>query len=65
MKPSGRSKGEVYKRTSYYDEYGRQTGQTHHTSHGEPAVHPDPHYHTRDVKTGEVSDPIPGTHPAD
>ena len=63
MKPSGRSQGEVYERTSHYDQFGRQTGQTHKTAHGEPAVHPNPHHHTRNPVTGEVSDPLPGVHP--
>ena len=63
MKPSGRSQGEVYERTSHYDQFGRQSGQTHKTAHGEPAVHPNPHHHTRNPVTGEVSDPLPGVHP--
>ena len=63
MKPSGRSRGEIYERTTHYDEYGRQIGQTHKTAHGEPAVHPNPHHHTRNPVTGEVSGPIPGVHP--
>ena len=64
MKPSSRSQGETYKRTTYYDEYGRSTGQTHETSHGEPDVHPNPHHHLRDPKTGQQSGPIPGVHPS-
>lgn len=63
MKPSGRSQGEVYERTSHYDQYGRQVGQTHKTAHGEPAVHPNPHHHRRNPVTCEVSDPLPGVHP--
>jgi hypothetical protein len=64
MKPSSRSQGETYKRTTYYDEYGRSTGQTHETAHGEPDVHPNPHHHLRDPKTGQQSGPIPGAHPS-
>jgi len=64
MKPSSRSQGETYKRTTYYDEYGRSTGQTHETSHGEPDVHPNPHHHLRDPKTGQQSGSIPGVHPS-
>lgn len=59
-KPSGRAQGEVYERTTHSDEYGRQIGQTHKTTHGEPAIHPNPHHHIRHPKTGEVSDPFPG-----
>jgi RHS repeat-associated protein len=65
QKPSSRKKGEVYVRTTYYDEYGRQIGQTHETDHGEPKVHPSPHYHIRNPITGQVSGPLPGRHPAD
>jgi filamentous hemagglutinin len=57
--------GEEYNRTSYYDEYGRLIGQTHETDHGQPDVHPNPHHHIRDPKTGKVSPPLPGRHPAD
>lgn len=65
MKPSSRSKGEVYERTTYYDDFGRSLGQTHYTSHGEPDVHPNPHYHLRDPITGQTFGPFPGIHPAD
>jgi hypothetical protein len=61
-KPSSRTPG-TYKRTTSYDEYGRQTGQTHETDHGEPEVHPSPHHHTRDPATGETSGPLPGVLP--
>jgi RHS repeat-associated protein len=63
-KPSSRSKGEVYDRTTYYDQFGRSIGQTHDTHHGEPSVHPKPHHHTRNPSTGETSGPKPGHHPA-
>jgi filamentous hemagglutinin len=63
QKPSGRSQNEVYERTTHYDEYGRQVGQTHKTAHGDPSIHPNPHHHTRNPKTGEVSGPLPGVHP--
>ncbi|WP_426733429.1 RHS repeat-associated core domain-containing protein [Myxococcus faecalis] len=63
QKPSGRAQDEVYERTTHYDTYGRQVGQTHKTGHGEPAVHPNPHHHTRHPRTGEVSAPLPGVHP--
>ena len=72
QKPSSRS-NETYERTTHYDEYGRSTGQTHRTSHGEPASHPNPHHHRRNPATGEqVRNPNPpgeapkvweGTHP--
>jgi RHS repeat-associated protein len=65
MKPSSRSQGEVYERTTQYDEYGRSTGQTHRTSHGEPSVHPNPHHHLRNPKTGQTTGPHPGVHPDD
>ena len=63
MKPSSRKKGEVYERTTYYDEFGRSTGQTHATDHGEPSIHPKPHHHTRNPITGQESGPKPGVHP--
>jgi RHS repeat-associated protein len=63
MKPSGRSAGEVYKRTTHYDQFGRSVGQTHHTSHGQPAIHPNPHHHTRNPITGQSSGPKPGPLP--
>jgi RHS repeat-associated protein len=62
QKPSSRS-NETYERTTHYDEYGRSTGQTHRTSHGEPDVHPNPHHHTRDPQTGQRSGPQSGVHP--
>ncbi len=62
-KPSARKRDETYERTTHYDQYGRQVGQTHKTDHGEPNVHPNPHYHTRNPVTGEVSNPNPGVHP--
>jgi RHS repeat-associated protein len=66
LKPSGRSSGEIYERTTHYDQYGRSTGQTHMTSHGEPQVHPNPHHHLRDPKTGSAVPPKirPGLHPS-
>lgn len=63
-KPSSR-KNETYERTTYYDEYGRSVGQTHGTDHNEPEVHPNPHHHTRDPKTGQESGPKSGRHPND
>jgi hypothetical protein len=63
QKPSSRKQGEVYERTTHYDEHGRSTGQTHKTDPGEPDVHPNPHHHKRDPKTGQQSGPIPGEHP--
>ena len=63
QKPSSRSRNEVYERTTHYDEYGRQVGQTHKTSHAGPAAHPNPHHHVRNPQTGERSDPLPGVHP--
>jgi hypothetical protein len=50
MKPSSRKKGEVYERSTFYDEYGRSEGQSHPTDHGEPDIHPNPHHHLRDPK---------------
>ena len=50
-KPS--SSGGTYHKTTHYDEYGRQIGQTHRTTHGRPANHPNPHHHRRDPATGE------------
>jgi len=70
IKPSSRGDGSPYRRDTHYDEYGRQTGQTHHGSHGEPDVHPNPHHHRRDPATGQkIKNPedgtkiFPGPHP--
>lgn len=63
MKPSSRKQGETYERTTHYDEFGRSKGQTHRTDHGQPDIHPNPHHHTRNPKTGQESGPLPGTHP--
>lgn len=56
------SSGGTYHSTTHYDEYGRQIGQTHRTSHGRPTDHPDPHHHRRDPATGEkLKDPNTGS----
>lgn len=72
QKPSRRSKGEVYKRVSHYDEYGRMIGQTHYTSHGEPSIPPNPHHLRRNPISGQqLPNPDnrtkiwPGVHPAE
>ncbi len=51
-KPS--SAGGTYHSTTHYDEFGRQIGQTHRTTHGR-SDHPNPHHHhhRRDPVTGE------------
>ncbi|MGM5629624.1 hypothetical protein O2K51_01880 [Apibacter raozihei] len=37
-------------------------GQTHYTSHGEPDIHPNPHHHKYDPKTGAaIRNPEDGT----
>ena len=71
-KRSRRSRGEVYKRVGHYDEYGRMIGQTHYTSHGEPAMHPNPHHHRRNpISRQQLVNPDngtkiwPGIHPAE
>jgi RHS repeat-associated protein len=63
MKPSSRSRGEVYERTTHHDEYGRSTGQTHDTHHGEPSTHPKRHHHLRNPKNGHETGPQSGVHP--
>lgn len=65
LKPSSRKAGEVYERRTFYDQYGRQVGQSHLTDHGEPEVHPNPHHHVRNPVTGQRSGPQPGLHPND
>ncbi len=65
MKPS--SGGGQYHKTTHYDEFGRQIGQTHRTSHGYSNpngkhYHPNPHHHRRDPITGEkLKDPNTGS----
>lgn len=61
-KPSSRA-NETYAKTTFYDQFGREIGQEHCTDHGEPAVHPDPHHHTRNPITGQRSKALPGEFP--
>jgi len=51
-KPSGRSAGEIYDKTGHYDEHGRLVAITDRTAHGQPVLHPKPHHHRFDPKTG-------------
>jgi hypothetical protein len=49
-----------YRSVSFYDRFGRLEGQTHYTTHpNQLGVHPNPHYHVRNVAWGEQF--IPGT----
>ena len=56
--------------SSHYDEYGRQTGRTDHTSAPDATTHTDPHHHTREYgpgygPKGKEDGPFPGEHPKD
>ena len=56
--------GGTYHRTTHYDEFGREIGQTHRTHHGfsNPKgehYHPNPHHHRRDPRRNgqKIKDP--------
>jgi RHS repeat-associated protein len=56
--------------SAHYDEYGRQTGRTDHTSAPDATTHTDPHHHTREYgpgygPKGKEDGPFPGEHPND
>jgi hypothetical protein len=57
-----RETGEVYRRETIYDQYGRRIGNNDYTNHGRPD-HANPHHHTRDPITGRRGDDTPGLHP--
>jgi len=52
------SSGGTYHRTTHYDEFGREIGQTHRSNHGysdksDTQYHPNPHHHRRNPISGE------------
>ncbi|QDH21613.1 polymorphic toxin-type HINT domain-containing protein [Saccharibacillus brassicae] len=58
--------GELYKRETIYDEFGRKIGNNDYTDHGRSDVpsHTNPHYHANPYKNPNQHGPgTPGLHP--
>jgi RHS repeat-associated protein len=52
-KPSSAAGNPLYRSTTHYDQFGRQIGQTHYSTHGRPSCHANPHHHRRNPATGQ------------